>query len=287
MKPFLEQIETGNNSSIKVNTYVQNLIDVPLHYHPEHEIVYIQNGFGNLYIGEKEETFNKGDLFFIGGNVPHLFHEAYDAINVRKNSEVYVVQFSQTLYDQLASLPEFDFIREFQRSIGCGIRMKATMAMKQTLKNLTCSSGIYRLHFLSELMHQIRSHNSYSSMGEGMGKNPSNQMAHIRLLKVKAFLAEYSHRDVSIQEAAAVIHLNKTSFCRFLKRETGKTFSEHLNALRIQHACKLLSDSDMGIMDICYAVGYTNPAYFFRQFKKLRHTTPKAYRDRLNSSNFL
>lgn len=283
----MEEIKTENDSSIKVKSYVQKLIDVPLHYHPEPEIVYIQKGVGYLYIGEKEEAFEKGDLFLIGGNVPHLFHDKETADKPRNFSEISVIQFSRNLFDQLKSLPEFDLIRNFQENIGAGIRLKAGQPLKKILRKLTYSDGIYRFHHLTELLDQIRLQNNHASLGDDSGRGPSNQVSYIRLLKVRSFLSEYSHRDVSIQEAASVIHLNKTSFCRFLKRETGKTFSEHLNLLRIRHACKLLSHSDMGIMDICYSTGYTNPAYFFRQFKKLNGITPKAYRARLHAPKSL
>lgn len=283
LEALLEQIKTENNSSIKVKTYVQSLIDVPLHYHPENEIVYIQKGSGSLFVGDTEENFDQGDLFFISGNVPHLFHNSAKHNPHRNNSKVSVVQYAQSLFNNFQLIPEFDAINQFQSTIRFGVKLKATATMKNLFGKLEKANSLFRFNYLTELLHHILSQHDFQLLGNNSTQHPSNQVAYIRLMKIKSFLAGYSFRDITIGEAASVIHMNKTSFCRFLKRETGMTFSEHLNLLRINHACKLLLETDMSVMDICYSTGYTNPAYFFRKFKKIRKTTPGLYREKQTS----
>jgi AraC-like DNA-binding protein len=48
--------------------------------------------------------------------------------------------------------------------------------------------------------------------------------------------------------------------------------------LRIGRACKLLADSDMGVTDICFEIGYANISNFNRSFRQQRGMTPSAYR---------
>jgi AraC-like DNA-binding protein len=68
------------------------------------------------------------------------------------------------------------------------------------------------------------------------------------------------------------------SFCRFFKKNTGKTFIEFLNEFRITHACKLLAESDFSITDICYECGYNNFSHFNSYFKKITGKSPSEYR---------
>lgn len=277
MKPYLETIEPGGVTSIKVATYIQNLIDVPLHYHPYHEIVYIQKGRGYLLIGNSEEEFAENQLFFIRGNVPHLFHESVGVPGERASSRVSVIQYPQNLLDHFQHLPEFHAIIAMERSLHYGVRMDATAAMVHLVRKLQKSDGIFRFNFLTMLLHEMSSHNM-SVLGNISRLPQTNQISYIRLKKMNSFLAEYAYRDLSLQQVAELLQLSKTSLSRFLKRETGKTFSEHLNFHRINYASKLLRESDEGVLQICYASGYNNPAYFFRQFKKFKKSTPDQYR---------
>lgn len=280
LKAHLEQIDTGADSSIKVKTYIQSLIDVPLHYHPQHEIVYIQNGDGRLFIADIEENFTKNELFFICGNVPHLFQDRWFSTGNASRSKVAVIQYADSLFDHFHVLPEFDTIRRFEKSINYGIKMRATNRMKLLVQRIEHAQGVFRFNYLTELLYDIITHGDYNLLASVSGNSASNHISYIRLQKINSFISEYSYRDISIEEVASVIHLNKTSLCRFLKRETGKTFSEHLNFYRISHAAKMLRETDDQVMEICYATGFNNPAYFFRQFKKHKGTSPLGYREK-------
>lgn len=276
MKPFLEQIETEPVSSIKVETYVQSLIDVPLHYHPHHEIVYIQKGSGVLLLADIQQEFHAEEIFFIRGNVPHLFQEPVSASPARR-SKVSVIQYSQSLFSHFKPLPEFRPITDFEESIHYGIRMSATARMKTLLKSIRHADGIFRFNYLTELLSEIVSAEKVF-LGSLSRLPHATHISHIRLKKMNSFLAEYCFKDLTLEEVAGMLQLSKTSLSRFLKRETGKTFSEHLNFHRINYSCSLLRESDANVMEVCFSSGYSNPAYFFRQFKKHKGCTPAEYR---------
>lgn len=278
MKALFEHIETGIESSVKVKTYAQKLIDVPMHYHPEHEIVYIQKGHGHLFLADVEAAFGSGDLFYIRGSIPHLFEDA--AIRTGKNisSAVTVIQYAQSLFEHMYSLPEFAGIRHLESLPGYGIKIEATARLKKMIAGLEQRTGLLQLNGLIELLHEIITVGRHSYLGFA-GKNINHDhVANLRLQKLHRFLSEYFYRDISVDEVAALLHMSKTSFCRFLKRETGKTFSTYLNYYRIQHACSLLRHSQESVMQVCYSCGFNNAAYFFRQFKKQRGMAPAAYR---------
>ena len=65
------------------------------------------------------------------------------------------------------------------------------------------------------------------------------------------------------------------SFCRFFKKRTKTTLSQHLVDARMAHACKLLIELDKPISEIAYMCGYKSNSHFCKVFKD--HTTQSPF----------
>jgi AraC-like DNA-binding protein len=89
---------------------------------------------------------------------------------------------------------------------------------------------------------------------------------------------------IALEDISARVFMTPQSFCRFFKKSTQKTFTNFLNEYRINHATKLLSETDVDIKTICYESGFNNLSNFFRNFKKITQLTPNAYRDEILGS---
>ena len=72
--------------------------------------------------------------------------------------------------------------------------------------------------------------------------------------------------------------MTESAFSRFFKKNSGNSFTDHVTKLRMVRACELLADPKTPITEICFDVGYTNISNFNQLFRKLRGTTPSAYR---------
>ena len=57
-----------------------------------------------------------------------------------------------------------------------------------------------------------------------------------------------------------------------------ESFSDYLNRLRIEKACRLLEESDLSIAQVSSEVGYSEHSYFCRVFKKVMGKTPSLWR---------
>jgi two-component system response regulator YesN len=90
--------------------------------------------------------------------------------------------------------------------------------------------------------------------------------------------ARYECPDLSLDVLSEVFHLSPSHVSRLIKRETGKSFVNHLAGYRIKKAKQLLADQDQRIPDIVQAVGFRDPSYFIRVFKKHVGITPMRYR---------
>jgi YesN/AraC family two-component response regulator len=67
-----------------------------------------------------------------------------------------------------------------------------------------------------------------------------------------------------------------------LKSETGRTFSMHLNDIRIKEAKRLLSFTSLSLGEISLRCGFKDQSYFTKVFKKNLNLTPKEFRMMLN-----
>ena len=76
--------------------------------------------------------------------------------------------------------------------------------------------------------------------------------------------------------------MSTSYFCIIFKQETGKTFTDYLTSMRIDHACELLKTTNYRSNEISYMVGYASHSYFCTVFKKCVGYSPNVYRNIYN-----
>lgn len=98
-----------------------------------------------------------------------------------------------------------------------------------------------------------------------------------KLLKyIEAHLAD---TDLKIEDLAEAVNLGRSVFYGKVKTMVGLSPVDFLRQLRMQRAEELLAKSSMGISQVAYAVGFADPKYFSRCFKKDTGLTPSEYRE--------
>lgn len=102
----------------------------------------------------------------------------------------------------------------------------------------------------------------------------SNVIEHIQ-----KFISENYAKNLAIAEIAASVYLSQTYVSLLFKQETGETIYEYLMKVRIAKAKELLRDPYIKFYEVCELVGYTDPSYFSKLFKKMTGVTPSTYRD--------
>lgn len=85
--------------------------------------------------------------------------------------------------------------------------------------------------------------------------------------------------NLSLDEICDEVAVSKNYFCYLFKRETGRSVWNYLTELRMECAKQLLENSNMKSYEIAFQVGYDNPSYFSKLFKKYENVTPNEYRN--------
>ena len=97
--------------------------------------------------------------------------------------------------------------------------------------------------------------------------------------KARTYIQENYCRDISLDDVSRVVNVSPYYFSKLFKEEAGENFIEYLTRLRIDKARQMLSGTSQTIKEISMSVGYTDPNYFSRIFKKQTEMTPREYRE--------
>ncbi len=95
-----------------------------------------------------------------------------------------------------------------------------------------------------------------------------------------AFHHIHSHfrSSLTLSLVAETASMSVSSFVRIFKKKTGLTFVDYVNSLRLSHACGLLKEGRLSLLDIALSSGFNNQSHFNRVFKKTHGVCPGEYR---------
>lgn len=97
--------------------------------------------------------------------------------------------------------------------------------------------------------------------------------------KAKAYMMEKYNKDISLDDVSREVDISPYYFSKLFKEETGENFIEYLTNIRIEKAKQLLTGSALSMKEICGEVGYADPNYFSRIFKKNVGVTPTDFKE--------
>lgn len=98
-----------------------------------------------------------------------------------------------------------------------------------------------------------------------------------RLMDV--IIEHLSDSEFGVNEICWQVSMSKATLYRKLKAITGQSINEFIQTTRLKYATRLLKETDKSISDIAYEVGFADPYYFSRSFKKCFGLSPKQWRE--------
>lgn len=104
-----------------------------------------------------------------------------------------------------------------------------------------------------------------------------------RFNDVYQFLITNFHREIPLEEIAGVARMSPTAFCRYFKARTQKSFVTFLQEIRVSHACKLLRQDKLSVMEVALESGYNNLVNFNKCFRGITALSPSEYRKKSRS----
>ena len=250
------------------------------HYHPEYEIHLIEETTGKVFVGDYIGSFAPGNLILTGPNLPHNWLSDVDRKQSVRQRDM-LVQFGDPFVRQcINSMPDLAELEVLLDEAKLGIEFFGGTAHQgwDYLRRIGSARGMERLILFLRLLQLLtRTTEKRTLCSSGFIPHLNSEATSI-IDTVMKHMIENSARPIRLADVAALAGMSETAFSRFFRRNTGHTFVQYLNRLRISRACDLLMHSDKGITEICFDVGYNNISNFNRQFARVKSITPSAYR---------
>lgn len=274
-----EVLTIGPDDTFLVFERIKDNFDYPVHYHPEYELNFIYNGEGvRRVVGTNMEEISLYEMVLVGPNLPHCW-EMHNCKS-KKIHEI-TIQFHNNLFaesflNRRVAKPIKDL---FERSKqGILFSQETAKNMFERLSNLSKDNTFEsNINFLS-IIYQLSISENQRLLNPTEAENV-NSDNNSRFDILYQYLLKHFHEKITLADAAGVIKMSPISFNRYIKKHTNKTFVDFLNDIRIGFACLWLLEKELSVSEIAYKCGFNNIANFNRVFKKVKNTTPSAYRD--------
>lgn len=256
----------------------------PIHIHPECELNFIENAKGaQRIVGDSIEEIDEEELVLVTN--PHLEHAWKDYRNVSKNIHEITIQFHPDLLtDTFLNKNQMISIRQLFRHAERGVAFsrESIAKVRPLLKTLTCENdSFYSLIKLLIILHELSIDKGMRELSTGQfAANVMHQHSSDESLgRVMDYLSRHYSEVIRLSEVAEMVNMSESSFCRFFKQHTSKSFIDFLTDIRLGAASRALIDSSLSIAEIGYDCGFNNLSNFNRIFKKKKGVTPSEFRD--------
>ena len=257
-------------------------LQIPLHSQASWELSCIITGEGTRLLSDVSEPFAEGEVVMIPSGVQHCWYFNKDKTDENGNIENITIFFNTDFLNNVAlCFREFsEHIRQLIESPNAIIFSGEVRERIYSLMLRMRGEGVEkRVLTFMEILLII----SEDRTGRIIMNTKARSKGEVRMSQIRSFVNCNYGREISIDEVVAHVGMNKSAFCTFIKKETGLTFTNYVNEIRLNLAAASLKETELTISEIGASVGLTDTPYFCRIFKKKFGMTPTEYRRKKDS----
>lgn len=240
----------------------------------EHILLLCVDGAGSYEINGTTATLQRNQAVLFPRNTPH----SYWASDTNPWS-IYWVHFAGSNADFFAHQ-----LASGEHALDVDAQAMATL---QQLFAECCSAlmtgfVLERMIYASQTLHHLLGCVFFNNRAF----SPTLQTSRFHNLdSTLAFLEQNVHNSLTLSDMAKHADLSLSHFSRLFKEQTSYSPMDYFIHLKIQHACQLLFLTRMPVREIAFELGYDDPCYFSRLFKKFVGVSPIQYRKQPGSES--
>ena len=252
---------------------------------PYNMLRYIVSGSGTFFIDKEEVTVSKNQIVYI----PQGCHMSCYALT--DNLVFSSIRFTTSVFfeggDFLADyygIPRvmeaqgeekyFELIDGWVRSGNRGRMYFVRGYLEILIGSLIERAG----KEMNQVSSTLKTHEEYTLEKLKLRMRKSDSKIDPRIQVVVDYIALHPTEKYTPERMADMAELSKQRFDHLFKEQIGKSPMVYIKELRMTIAARRLLVSDENVSDIAYSVGYEDPNYFIREFKRSFGYTPTQYR---------
>lgn len=235
------------------------------------QLLYIASGKAHFHFDGKEQIITAGHMVLYRPKEPQKY-EYYG----EDQTEVYWVHFTG---GNVKNILRSYGLTDEKRVFYCGLGLDYRNIFRTMINELQMRKANYA-EMLEMYLRQlfIMLHRYFITSDKS-----KNVRALEEIDKATLYFNEHYSENICIDEYAQKHHVSISWFIRNFRQYTGYTPMQYILSKRIYNAEILLQDSTYNITEIAEIIGYDNPLYFSRIFKKTKGLSPSEYRKNIKS----
>lgn len=283
-------VDKGSGFLFHLNRHVAGS-ETDKHKHDYAELLYVSDGSLTQHVCGKDIDMRTGDVCLINSGCMHYesFEEDTFVIRLEISDMIIDALISNSMADEQA----VDYIKELRKvlknseSIHFASKDNYDNQLKDMLTALISECGVADMasaYICQGLMLRIlwRLGTVYEYAQSRYIRKKINWLLH---QEITDFI-EDNMKDVTIDMLVERFGYQEDYFNRFLKAQTGMTFTEYLQDCRLNKSAILLKEDSMDVDEIIKEVGYRNKGYFYRIFTEKYNMTPEKFRKYIKEKEF-
>jgi AraC-like DNA-binding protein len=186
--------------------------------------------------------------------------------------EIYCLHFNGNMINELSAT--FD-LKRFAFPTNIVFDSQMIDSWKEIVSNLSNDFTDEKIAYANLCLYRFVSFFLFPSQEQ---KNTPEAEKHCQLDQSILFMKANVHKRLCVDEIAETFKYSPSHYSVLFKQKTGLSPIEYFIRLKVQHAGELLTGSDLIVKEIAGKVGYDDPFYFTRIFKKVTGKTPREYK---------
>jgi len=277
MKIYLEKIQSGSNESYIAKRYDNTDFTSPRHFHDEYELILIEESKGKLFAGNTITNYCDGELYLFAPGMVHSFKNIKEK---GKKAKALILLFKKDfLGREFINRKESFYLKRMLENAEKGIRFsKPGKIIESLIRKSVSKSGLTAVIDFLALLDRLSRLKKFETLNKNTNLKYYYKLNYDKLPDLLLEIEKNYYSSNIFQIMLNKTGMSSSSFSRYFKHKTGKTFSQYLNEVRISQAQKLLIESNQKIEVIGALCGFPKQVYFNRVFKKLIGMTPKQFR---------
>ncbi len=272
-------LDAGKMIQVRPHT---RFVHFPKHTHNYVEVIYMCSGSTHHIVNGEDVILQKGELLFLSQKATQEIYPAKEtdiAVNF-----IVLPEFFESVLSLME--PEENLLRSFVVDCLRGGNQDAGYLHFKVAEVLPVQNLVENLIWSIWNRQPNRRRTNQATMGllflqlmNCMDRLETDERANPQKLVIEVLsYIENHYRDGELTELAERLHYDVCWLSREIGKQTGRTYTELVQAKRLGQAAYLLSSTGMSVMEISMAVGYSNISYFHRIFQKKFGMTPRRYR---------
>lgn len=243
-----------------LNFYRMDRLTPRPHLHKEVELVYVISGCADCYADRQCSSVSAGDMFIAFPNQIHYY------LNSVQGDYLVLVVSTEVLWGMNRILNDFKPVQNTLSDLD-------NSPIPDLFEQIYNQSGEYQETMQVGLLNQL----IYHIISE-LDLRPQIKSDNSTIHAILHFCTQNYANDLTLEDVAQALHLNKYHISHLLNKKLGIGFSAYINTLRVDKACRQLSKTDKTIADISEESGFGSIRSFNRAFSQIMHITPQEYR---------